>query len=187
MPRCAQYLDEAVRSLPCSAQISSSGMGVQQPCLAPRCLILTLPKLMARPLPWWRVALMPTVPNLMARPLPRWRMAAVTMWECRWRLAEVWDRGLGSQEPIPGRPIPGRWMCTRFGGLSWGCRLYCLIGLHLNTQFKAKMIEKFQDGTGCMLKQAVLFEFSFWIYFLHPRDGSIFQRRQFLLCAKLGE
>lgn len=87
------------------------------------------------------------------------------MWGCWWRLAEVWDRGLGGQEPIPGRPILGRWICTGFGGLSWGCTLHCLIGLHLNTQFKAKMIEKFRDGTGCMLKQAVLFEFSFWIFF----------------------
>ena len=79
------------------------------------------------------------------------------------------------------------WVCTRFGGLSWGCRLHCLIGLYLNTQFKAKVTEKFQDGTGCMVKQAVLLEFSFWIFFLHPWDSSIFHRKQFLLCAKLGE
>lgn len=32
------------------------------------------------------------------------------------------------------------------------------------------MIEKFRDGTDCMLKQAVLFEFSFWIFFFYtPR------------------
>ena len=32
------------------------------------------------------------------------------------------------------------------------------------------MIEKFRDGTGCMLKQAVLFEFSFWIFFFTSRQ-----------------